>query len=105
MTLHLTGRHDGFPRHHVPCSRPASERSRSARKDILLTLLRLSDVPAVTLRLGDPALLRWEDAGGYTELEVGPITDDDDVVRNLEQFWAGRWRDWSYGFNNEQFVI
>lgn len=28
--LHLTGRHDGFSRHHVPCSRPASERSRWA---------------------------------------------------------------------------
>src|SRR4029079_7342083 len=31
MTLHWTGRHDGFSRHHVPCSRPASERSRSRR--------------------------------------------------------------------------
>src|SRR5262245_12592136 len=28
--LHLTGRHYGIARFHVPCSRPASERSRSA---------------------------------------------------------------------------
>lgn len=28
--LHLTGRHDGFSSNHVPCSRPASERNRSA---------------------------------------------------------------------------
>lgn len=70
-----------------------------------MTFIRLCDLPAVTLRLGDPALLRWEDAGGYTELEVGSIIADDDVVRNLEEFWAGRWLDWNYGFSNDQFVI
>ena len=33
QALHLTGRHHGFSRHHVPRSRPASERSRSATED------------------------------------------------------------------------
>ena len=70
-----------------------------------MNVLRLSDQPAVTLRLGDPAMFRWEGADGYTEFEIGSVAADDEVVRDLAEFWAGRWRDWNYGFNNNQFVV
>ena len=34
LTLDLAGRHDRFSRHHIPCTRPASEYSRSAKEAV-----------------------------------------------------------------------
>ena len=70
-----------------------------------MIVLRLSDKPAITLRLGDPALFRWQGKDGYTELEVGVITADDSTVLTLAEFWAGQWWDWNYIFSNDQFFV
>jgi hypothetical protein len=70
-----------------------------------MTLLRLSDQPAITLRLGDPALFRLEGQDGYTQLEVGAIAEGDKSVLDLAEFWAGEWPDWNYMYSNDQFFV
>ena len=70
-----------------------------------MTLLRLSDVPPVTLWLGDPAILHREIDAGYLELEVGPLAPGDRIVRDLDVSWAGQSREWHYGFRDDRFFI
>lgn len=70
-----------------------------------MAIIRLSDSPQVTVTLGSPAILRWSDTTGYIELEVGPLGAADDVVRDLDSFWSGEWRDWNYGFSCAEYVV
>jgi hypothetical protein len=70
-----------------------------------VSIIQFSDVPLITLKLGDPALLRWEDETGYLELEIGSISADDQVVNDLEAFWSGKWREWQYGNPGAQYVV
>jgi hypothetical protein len=77
----------------------------SAAEGLSLALLWLSDKPAISLQLGDPALFRWEGEDGYIELEIGSIIAEAEVVKDLETFWSGQWRDWQYGFSNDQYVV
>jgi hypothetical protein len=65
----------------------------------------VSEQPRITLRLGDPSILRWEDESGYLELEAGVLSAQSGVLNDLRGFWSGRWINWSYGLHNDRFAL
>jgi hypothetical protein len=70
-----------------------------------MAAIRLSEAPRISLSLGSPALLLWEDAAGYLELEAGSLSRDSNVLADLREFWAGRWSNWTYGEQNDRYTL